>query len=294
MAINAKVVFFFNYSQWGWTETYYYNRSTGGIPEAETAAFNLAAARRPLLSNNANLVAVRVSDMGSKESSTLNFSGFGNQYNSALPGQEPWQSLLCLAYAKDTPGNIYHRTLMLRGLPLAWNGWSSTDSVTSIFSPALLQALSGFFTVLTTINANIGGTWCIRAAGLANALNVQIPVQSVALVQPGSFYSVQVSPGATPTFAFGQKIHLSKFKGYAIGGLLGDHYINVPPVAGLYTLSARQCGAPSPPIITTPGVIYGKNTALLPIYYAAPERFVKRDTGRAFFGTRGRASSRAC
>jgi hypothetical protein len=293
MAVRAKVVFFFNQDRWGWTETYYLNILQGYLSEALSMAKTLADVRVPMLSKSCVFEAIRVSDLDNPRSSILSYYRNPNITPNTLSEQEPWEAGLVDLTASQTIPFPYRfsRKLMLRGLPLAWNNWSSADPLAPPINPLFNSVFLNFIGVLT----NAGGTislWSMLVLDRTPTVNKRVPITAVATQSQGGYF--QVTTDNSSPFFLGQKIHVYGASGPGTLGLNGDGVIIAVGAAGTYTISRKQACSSATVQLLTATTMASKFKFLIPISEGQFDRFVKRDTGRAFFGTRGRQSGVRC
>jgi len=289
--VDAKIVFFFNQGRWGWTETYYWTAPGGTIQAAKADAYKLAEARLPLLNSNCKLEALRVGDQAVNGAGDLVFTGPSNVAQPGGAAQEPWEALLIDLTATGLPAILYHRKVMLRGLPASWNTWTNAAPIQGPANPFLLNSLTGYGRVLRNLQPGLQGRFAIRASNKNVAVSPRTPIVGASLVQPGGYFVV--TPAAGPTWAIGQRVHVSKAKGPGTRGMNADAYITAIN-GGALTLSSRQTCPSTTVSLEGAAVIYPRNYVYPAITTLSADRFVKRDTGRSFFGTRGRQSSAKC
>jgi len=294
-AVNAKVTFIFNLSRWGWSETYYWQAGTGGFTEAKADVMKLAAYRLACCSRTVVLDGIRIADLANKGSTQVVGVGNGNAGTTSYDPQEPWLAFLTtLSAVGVSSGLVYRREFLWRGLPNRWNGWNTSAPT----APNLLMdwqtPMENFLRSITNTLAGYTGQWSLLVNNKDITANPYVPVKAVNVVQPGSFW--QIDAPLLLGAKIGDKIHIGKAKGYGIGGLIGDAIITAidPTDLTLYTTSRRQCGPPQQPILTKPAMARATKPLLIPLTGWAPERWVKRDTGRPFAVTVGRRRTRGC
>jgi hypothetical protein len=293
MAISAKVNFIFNHARWGWTETYYYQSGSGSLTTAMADAILLAQLRAVMTSANVRLEAIRISDLTSKRNSkTIYQSTILAGVNTAA-SQEPWESALIDLTGVTADGNIYRRKLMLRGFPASWNTWTTTNLLNPTLVPAFAVALNAFFAVLAGTASTGTSPWCIRASDRSLVANPKYPITAINVIQPGGYFEITTNPAVTPALKIGDLVHVSGSRGSGTKGLNSDAYVT--EVTGpVYKLSTRQkCVTQFVEVAGKPE-LYRRLMLLIPISGFGFERFVKRDTGRPFFGTAGRRAGSRC
>lgn len=290
--ITAKVVFIFSQGRWGWTEVYYYFSAGGTLADAEAAGKQLSAARVPLLSGSVSLEAMRVSDVFQRRSSLLDYTLNGGNPNGSGVAQEPWEAAMLDMQATDPTFGVFKRKLMLRGIPAAWNTWTSGAFLTSTLNPNFVTALNAFGLVLTNPTGS-PGQWCIRVVNRDPSVNPRTLVTNVSIAAgTGNFQVVVIAPPLP--LALGQRVHVYGAKGVGTKGLNADAYIiGGSQVAGWILSSKAQCIVPFIQL-EAPAYLSTRVPAYVPIARMSFDRFVKRDTGRPFFGTRGARRTSKC
>jgi hypothetical protein len=292
MAITAKVQYIFGMSKWGWTETFYFQTTGSALENVNANAQALGKARCAMLASDAKLEAIRISDTAGNLEALLKTDGIAFGINSGKPAGSPWNSLLC-RISSVAGGSRYNRSLMLRGIPLDYYGWVSTNPVNPQIEGQVLFAIKGLTSALTTSSAGNPSGWCIRGSNRDRTQNPKIVIKGLTTVPPGPNFVV--NPTLPIPFAQWDKVHVSGARGPGTRGVNADAYItNIDPTTFALTLSSRQTCAGQTIELKGKPVIYGRNYMYFQITTLSAERWVKRDTGRAFFGTAGRRSSKAC
>lgn len=291
MAINAKIVLIFNQSRWGWTETYYWTSTGGGLKEAVAASGELMASRRQLLSKDVVMEAARVSAVGSPGTSTTSFNVFDANNVSTIASQEPWEAFLVGLAAVDDTGIFYNRKIMLRGVPAAWNTWVSNPAQAGNLNGVFRVAINSFLNFLLAPTTS-GGLWSIRASNRKLTANPRIPIGTVTISTPGNNFIV-TGRDDNLLFVKGDRVHVSGARGPGTRGINADAYVTAT-ASGVISLSTSQKCPGETVFLQGKPVIYARAYVFLPISGFQLERWVKRDTGRPFFGTAGRRGSARC
>jgi hypothetical protein len=293
VAINAKVVMLFGIAKWGWAETYYYANGSGGMVDAVNAAKQLAGARQKMLSEQVTLEAIRISDMANKFATKFVPAAEipGSQWRQPGPAAPVWLCLLGRLEAAATNGVIYRRPLLLRGLPSNLVTWDPNAPTATVFIPTLVNAFDAMVAILKRTTAGNPAGWSIRGNTRGAGSPDSSIVDTISLEAGTGRFEITAQPN--PNFTVGQKVKVSGVRGPGTRGINGTSYV-LKAVAGVYTLSARQKCPAFIAQITVPGRVRAAANSLVGITDGFPERFVKRDTGRPFFGTAGAQSSDKC
>lgn len=295
MAITAKVQYIFGMSKWGWTETYYLTGTGNDLNSLVSNIQTTGKYRTALLAAGANLEAIRVSDVKNPQTAILLTSGAAFGGGTQLPASNPWNALLVRIDAAIPGAQSYKRSVMLRGLPTAWYAWTITNpaGAGSQIQGAALGALRTFFRSLTSSSGGNPSGWCVRASQRDRAANPAVPISSAGVTGAGPYFTVTVP--LPVNFTQWQKVHISGARGPGTRGLNSDAYVTaVDPATGILTLSTRQkCPGETVQQIGK-AIIYARDYIYVQMTAYTFERWVKRDTGRAFFGTAGRRGTKLC
>lgn len=312
-----KTVMFFQFKKWGWTETYYWSSDLLGLGRFLVDVRDLSNARRLMLGAGVNLQAVRWTDVTptigppfpptSWAGATPGLIGFtedggGSLADPVLPTLDPWTGALVDVF--DATNN-YRRSLILRGCPDAWipdqsdypgRRPMSDEATDAIYN--FMKRLGASQVVGTDRPVTPTGYWCLRARAGKNDPNRAYPITALSVVSPEDLrYTVTCSKtvAANP----GDTVHLHNVKGCVLRGLNGDVKVMVvtpsSPDDGTvtYTLQKQQCCTGDFEYDGT-ATIYRVMYNYVPILTGTVGGWVKRNTGRRFFGTRGRSSKRTC
>lgn len=295
-----KVNLFVNVGEWGFAETYYLKGPTSTATALAQARI-LAAARRPLLGADATLVAARVSDVGDGTSVRAEITNVtGVSFAGDIAGENnpekvggPWQAILG---RMESSGGSQRRPFMLRGLPKSWYKWDSLDNaVMPDWDAGFNDAFQEWANVLTGINTI--SPWCIRYRQKSVGVN---PLVAVSVVDTDNTYNqwkLTVKNADVGTILPGDRVQVRGAKGFGLQGLNGQAWV----------LSATAIGSTTDWILSTRGGCIGQRPVVVKrptvqkvsydyanITKVEYERYSSRDTGRAFFGTRGRQSKKVC
>lgn len=293
MPSNYKVTMFMGTERWGWTETYYFRLADSIWGSVLARAVLLCNRRIALLSKDCKMEAVRVSDIAVNGASQVAYADkFDSNAYSQYTMESPWAAML---------GNLvsifgdYKRPILLRGLPETWVQWAKANPVTPTWPATMETPWNNFVAELVGDITDANG-WCIRARPKGGDAPVHVDIMSAAIstVSPLGYY--QVTPAIEDVFLLGNKVHVWNAKGKNATGLTGDATVlRVLPEGELILSRRPTCPVDSVTVqlSTVPTMSHIEHT-LQRIGSANRERIVKRDTGRAFFGTRGRQSVQTC
>lgn len=273
--MDIQTTLFFNQNRWGWTETYYAVKS--GLGDALVAANTLARARRKLMGRGSSIEAIRVSDVTVSGDSLVLFAadagGWGS--SSELQCDTPWNAWL----ARLSTGAMPRRSLYLRGIPDDWTTIEENGKAANV-NAEFKKAWQGLVNVL------FSEPYYLRALDKRVLTSPVYKIEDIT-VNDAKYVVLKVTGNA---LAVQDRVTVANVKGDPVPRINGEQIVK--EVAGAnVTLMVKD----------TSGIAYnyfGKGTirkrlyTLSPITDAALERPVKKSTGRAFFGTRGRRSAR--
>lgn len=302
-----KVQMFFGVGKWGWNEQFYYKAAgSQTLGAVLTDAKVLGAARKGLLSSDVELEAIRVSDLDTSIRPRQNVTNVTDIAPStdiggvqpALPAAPPW---LCWLLRLDTIDRIGRRPMLIRGIPSEWYTFDPIHPVAVVLPGPALAALDVY---RRAINGNNTGLtpWSIRVRLRTGNLVPKIDLTAVNYASTGDCtrFELTMAGDQTDIFPAGTRGHVYGFKAPGVRGLTKDWYVVRATYNGstdettILTSARPTCctGTMIEPVTLgyAQAVIYD----YLPIRYVTFERFVKRDTGRCFFGTRGALSGAAC
>jgi hypothetical protein len=282
---TAKVTWFYEFSDYGWTESLWkaYNSS---LTELFAPAEMYASLRMAINGLGVAMPAIRISDdlvyrdsiydpnsYITGELSDGQFLAQGGNLRpvkGALPAQPP-ASIFEAVQTRMEGGALYRREMMVRGLPQT----VMTNPPGPSFQGAFLQAWNAW-------TAHVIATWAFRTKSRSGN-NALFPVQQVIVGPPAEVIAV-----GTPV-AVGDYVQLLGFRN--ISGVRGKYLVtsvagNVIQLAGF---------APTSPVTGPKGFIQILSTngaALQPAYQAITSvraiTQTHRSTGRPSFGPRGR------
>jgi hypothetical protein len=269
---------FFTHGVQGWSETWYSDK--GDAPTAFASFKNVALTRTKMLSAQAFLTFLRVSDIALRGDATVqSFDGTTTDKDAYTATSDVvgvgW-------YARFQSGSLYRRSLFLRGEPddsfkLASNLSQYRDARPS---PAFSQAFDTFVSTLTQEG------WGLRVLK-RDAGNPSLGVRDVTLEVGGTLRYILDVPDAN--FAEGSRIVLYKLN-KLYPELVGRAQIKTK-IATTYVLHTHAAGSP---IATYKGGALVRQEVLIPgpITSGFLIRPAIRQTGRPSYLTRGRRRSR--
>jgi hypothetical protein len=291
--MQAKTTFTFGQDRWGWQEVYYYDEVDGTLATALTNSLALATLRIGILSRSVFLESVSVANLVNKRSAIRRFNVEPNASPGTLVSQEPWEVAMFDLNGYDAGGNRFTRKLMMRGIPAVWNTWSQASPLNPVVNPNFKVAYTAFLDALAGTGSTGAGRWCIR--GRNRTTN---PANSAALIgvslEPltGRFI---VTTDATRVFTAGERVHIYTTRNHAPRGLAGDAYVLARiGLSAEYVVNRRPSCPGNSILLEGPALMKVTGISLIPITAGYFDRFVKRDTGRALFGTRGRQQASSC
>jgi len=264
-----KVTFIFNQSRHGWSEVWYKDAST--LRDIRVPAAQLAAARSRLLGEGSKLEAIRIATVDKPYKHILQPFKAPESFNGSPTDQAP----ACVLARLHDLDLAYSRLVTLRGCPdieITYDEAGNPEPIVGVFADRFQQ----FVTELK----QLGFGW--KARSVTGAGGTLHTVNGMSL--DGSRRLTFDIPGFTG--AVGEKFTLSGFVGDFDPSPNGTHQIR-SNAAGIVTTNTVM------PIGWEPnGWTLGK-ARLVAIAYPLPETGVllrpgKRDTGRAFFVSRGR------
>jgi hypothetical protein len=313
----AKVVLFFGGGKFGWTESqvmYLQSSNPDGpaLAALDRFARDWIKARRGFLSASYVIEAARYEFIGGpntgqsllREGNDVNL-GAGEDASLVAPVWLGWW-----AHENDASAQV-RGSRVFRGLGQnSTSGWTPGVLLAGGVIPAGLAGGIKAMNVLlgtTYVSGGTSATPCMATYSrvLFNA-NVK-PITNITLNGSGQLV-VQMPPSFTPVPSPGDKLKITAKRQRCIRGLAGVTSVvafNVGP-APVITISKKFCCNPAdlagfigkagpyvpayvgyPAFVTENGTVSG--TPALSLF-----KLAKKDTGRPFFGTRGRAASRCC
>jgi hypothetical protein len=290
IATGFKLTQFFNEGIFGWSETLYWAKEGGLFGDVIDDVRTLNNARRRILASTAALVGTRISTFGSSTTGAyLDTAAADNHGPGLVPSEATdtpvWNGLLLRMVTDDA---LYKRSLIVRGLPPSWIQWSkeATPGLTDIGRKQMnayqsLLANSG----LAGNRSKLLGIICLhgRSFTLKDTKAIGIDAAVPSADGCGTILTVDL----TTDYKIGDKIHIGKATGCGTKGLNGDGLVTKLPTGNTIQVSNKPCCC-GPYDYKPTGVL----SKILYFLYAntgcVDSRVVERDTGRPFFGTRGR------
>lgn len=297
---NYKVTQFFGAGKWGWSESYYLNMNPadGSSAAVSGVVSGLNLARRKGLAQSYTLEAVRIESVTNPaRDAALWFAPDLSLGAGQIPGElyaPVWMGWLC---DLGTADSVIRDKRIYRGWSTAEiNGWSPFSLPTSRPAKvtAFTNAMREVLTVPTAVENGFVGRWAMKSFIRTAPEAPTLPIATVTIDVNG-FMQVKVVSTTFP-IARGDTLIVRLKRNRCVRGASGrwavidvlrdgtsttmtlNHKICCPP-ASLFVLT----GTAQPLVIGYYG--YG---------YMTSERVVKRDTGRAFFVTRGLQRGKCC
>jgi hypothetical protein len=287
---TAKATWFYEFSDYGWSESLWRPYSTS-LSEVIPTAEAYASSRMKLMGNGVALPAIRVSDDAVYRDSIYSLNSYitgaaadgvflaqgGNlqTVKGALPAQVPASIFECVQTRMEGT-SLYRREMMVRGLPQP----VMTNPPGPLFQGAFLEQWNAWVALVMR-------DWSFRCKSRADAS----ALKTVTTVTIGPPSTVTV-PGAG--YAVGDRIQLLGFRN--VNGIRGKYYVesNVGGVLTLLGFTPLQTVLQPigyaqliQPAMQAPSINYQAITAVKAITQT------HRKTGRPSFGPRGRVRGRA-
>lgn len=292
-----RVTLYFNTGAWGWTEAYLFTAPTLNYTLMSTQLPRLCALRKAFLSNLANIVGIRLSAMNDDttvQSTKIFFTradGCGPGALDDPKGQATIGNGVLCDVRNDT--GLYHRALILRGLPFDAARWSP-DVLQPDYPPEFLGPLNIFLGQLQNPNPNAINGLSYRSALRGRihdpAINLQTDILSGVTSADGCHVDITVNDAAL--WNLGEPVHVHNVRGTNYKGIDGDGKI-LTLTDNTFKFSRKPCCCGTT-TLTANGFAYLILYAWYFVDSAVLERTVKRATGRPFFGTRGRRRRCSC
>lgn len=307
-----KAQIFINQGKWGWSETYWVTSGTSGSsgnPNNASGTFALAETainrlinKRVTLMNPANEVqgyrlTMLDADLVTPVATTLVQTNFAPTGTFGTVNIGPWMGVTTtVKNAADT----YQQTRILRGLDDTSFTFNKNGSGKDI-TPAWLALYTSWNKFLTNQTAQIASLQGWSYGAVVNNKDKtarKIGAVTVVTFDPTTGQAIltvtQLGTFPLPVFAPGDRVRVAKLKGVGVHGLGGETVIVKAGVGSAYTIAKLPRCPGLIAILTNPGIIY--NHPKIFVQYGDWEtgRIIKRDTGKAFFVTRGRASGVKC
>jgi hypothetical protein len=291
MSNYAKVTFFFEFSDYGWTESYWYNYGGENLALAVPIAENLAKKRMALNGIGVSLPEIRVSDDLVYRDSLYSLNSYITASDaSQVPGNVAQAGNLTLVKPADPvpPQDIYdaiqvrmegtqtyRRIMYLRGGP----NDIYTNPPGPVFTPAYSNAFSTWVSALEA-------SWAFRVQNKAGIYQ-QLPIVQVIPGAGGAPGSINL--GVAPAWGVGFLVRVGGFRGYA--GIRGKY--RVASLAGnVVTLTGFLPPTIPPNVFGYAQLISNDASQGQPAYQGITavkaETQTHRSTGRPSFGPRGR------
>lgn len=274
MAINAKVTYIFNFGRNGWSETWY-QATSDNLDQVMILARQVATKRAALLAKGASLEAIRVSDEQVSGDSILETTPnkLATTEASTKDPDTAWNCWL----GRATSGSLYRRSVWFRGAPDEWIIW---DPTTLKFAPVptFAKAVADFEAIL------VKNVFAIKALGKELAFS---PITKISKIEEGVGGKYKITATA---HGF---VNTDSVRVY---GVKGD---NISDVNGVWEVFNATADTFEIPLNVSVGFLYKGGGKVRVRKYKYPQidfleyvRAAKRDTGRAFFVTRGRSAVR--
>jgi len=301
-----KVTFFFNWGKYGWTENYY-ALGEGSTPAAEEANLlvditEAALLRRKFLSEACSLEAIRAEEVDTDSGkalrsgrSALGFADFGAGGGMAngTPAA-PQLGWIVNLYSGGIFGRDSRR--VFRGIPRDWVGVAATLPASTPPPVELIAAWRQFFDWIT--GRPVGGKttksdWGFFSQEYTLNPGVFEMITAVAINEEGGIRRWELTVPSNSQFGPNTKVRVYGKTTCGIRGLIGDHRVKDRIALNgviLWTTVCDDC------IIEYKGNLSMRGIVSTFVGYTdfAAERVAKRDTGGAFFVSRGRASAKEC
>lgn len=281
-----KVTWFFGLGKYGWSQTWYIQKTASPPNSPAFLALNVARPLGPLFANimagAAAVVGIRAVDMLTLGASAVDDTVYPGTQAPLGAGEVDVPAVGALYRGRDLT-NVYHRQVWFHGLPATWGALTEPNSV-SIEDP--LQA------------ANVA-TWqqAMVAAGFGMLVINRDPAVNVA--KPILGFGASVIPGYTTvavvgnTFVEGDSVRIRGVK-YSNPQLLprswkpnGIFTVTNPAAAG-FDIPIAFPTLPPQCVYTGAGVVWKRSYLFAQFAGVDWEGYATRRTGRAFFVPRGR------
>jgi hypothetical protein len=292
----AKCTFFFEFSDYGWTESYWYNYGGSDLNLALPIAQNLAKKRMALNGLGVSMPAIRVSDDQVYRDSLYSSTSYITASDiSQVPGNVAQGGALTLvkpilnAPPQDCYDSIeirmeggasYRRYMYLRGAPNS----VFTNPPGPNFPP---EYIAGFSTWASALEAS----WLFRVQNKDGNF-AQLPIVQVIPGAGGADGSINM--GVIPAWANGNLIRVGGFRGYA--GIRGKYRIS-NAAGAVITLTGFKPPSIPPNVFGYGQLISTDASQGQPKYQnitnVIAETQTHRVTGRPSFGPRGRRRAKA-
>lgn len=270
-----RATMIFNWGRYGWTETWYL--TAGDITLAQRRMSAPATTRSHLLGAGALLEAVRISDTAIGGDSLLVGSD-GTWKSDDAAADAPWNAILARVEATDK----HRRQMWLRGVPDSWIGLDPVTKKNTMPAKAR-QAFQAFLAAVMEAPSPLqlqvynkqgqGGT------------GVAITAQVLDVASGYTTFSV-----ANSTAEVGEKALMKRWKGPDKKTLNKTYHV-VKKDATTVTLSLPFVLIPTPGA-NFGGLLFPRNPTYTNVTDGIILRVNKRNTGRAFFVSRGRRSNK--
>jgi hypothetical protein len=288
---TAKVTWFYQYGDYGWTESLWQPYATD-LAETFPAAELYASTRMALNGSGIVLTAIRASDDAVFRDSKYDPKSYvvtGGEGPTYIPQQnslagvkpstgnpnEPPANPYDAIQIRMEGGSLYRREMMLRGAPQSIMTSPPGPMIQGSYAQAFLRWTN-------TVQAN----WTFRAKSRAGA-NALMPVTNVTIGPP----STVTVPGNG--YVAGDYIQLIGFRGLAS---IRGKYTVVSNAAGVLQLLGFTPLQSVTKIVGYAQLLSTNNTPLQPSYQSITSIRVitqtHRKTGRPSFGPRGRSAAR--
>jgi hypothetical protein len=299
-----KATVFFNGNRWGWTESVYLH-TTGDVNDlAQADLFSFcrryAQIRRQMLHRSYSVEAIRTSDADTDADSRMQYApdlGLGAGLKTTAPFQQPDPSR-GLFYRTFDASSTISDVRILRGLPAEWDDATiENGAFVAAYASELSNLTDQLFFLMTgrDFTAQAGTlTPCTRSYDVRPEVQQVNDIASV--TQDELRRLVVIVTGANINYAVGQRVHLSVQRDPLIRGISGEATIvDREVVAGNTRLTLnRSAGSAGERLAILRGTLSKREVAYYAIRECVRNRLGNRNTGRAFFGTRGRRPNKRC
>jgi hypothetical protein len=320
-----KITVFTNYAQWGWSDTFYYSSPNPlGSPDILLAAQVLMQVLQLKNGLDCNVAGARVTTLD--QSNPLLTSLQQARIVTAQQAQIPPPAVVFSPLSAWDGGLLtipdlsyyFKRPWIVRGLTSTWFANPAASGFLPIAAVPFQtwintfnQKVLGVGTIVngvpTIVKPAFQGQFALKAIIKGGGLAAPFPkITSAVLDTNGKITVGFVPPTSWPNTALpgvpyqGQWIVIRGMRlkcGKAFNGRAQITNLIAPtPPSTVYvvTISRPWCCAGMPLVVKTYGTIVPLTYGLYALGGASFERYVKRDTGRSFFGTRGRQSASCC
>lgn len=311
----VKMVMMHNYRQWGWSDVFYY--SAAGASALDQWKDISAALREAAIAID-SCTGTGVQIVGAR-AAILNFDNgvfkTGNQSNlysradlgipeleGQGPPESPWSAIMWDLSSADL---TLDRRWLMRGAPAVaqqkqtpQGGFDpGNNAFVQGFQALLQRRIFGPAASAGTPPRGFAGQFAMKARDLRNVPSPFAAIQRVGSTGNPGFFTITVLAGDDWGALVGDKVLIQETRLEAGRGPAGLAQISEiedlpgPPAETRFTITTRW-SLSGPPVVKTWGRIRKYAEGLFPLQTISFERFVKRDTGRPFFGTRGRQPAR--